>query len=96
VFEKLYRTDVITDANLVASHEDLNDEGQTVSVPTDLLDNHVPDKSTGKENPQTSTPTGSRPKTGDSGVMRYIILLAAAAGGMTTVLVKRRKSLRKA
>jgi len=95
VFEKLYRTDVITDANLVASHEDLNDEGQTVSVSTDLLDNHVPDKSTGKENPQTSTPTGSRPKTGDSGVMRYIILLAAAAGGMTTVLVKRRKSLRR-
>lgn len=81
VFEKLYYKNVV-----IADHEDINDEGQTV----------VFDDNPGRL--EVDFGGGSMdfergPKTGDeSNIMLYIILLAAAliAGG-TTIYVKRRR-----
>ena len=92
VFEKLYRTERVVYANLIASHEDIDDKGQTVTIPTNLLDNNVPEKNTDTPEGSTSTTSvGGQPKTGDAGVLPYIILIAVCAGAVTFLVWKRKK-----
>ena len=95
VFEKLYRTEKVTDANLIASHEDINDEGQTVTIPTDLLGNTPPKTTkTSASTPDNSTGKISVPKTGDRNMLPCIILIAVCAGAVTYLIRKRHGDVR--
>lgn len=82
VFEKLYDNK----GNLVAVHEDINDKGQTVSVPQE--------KKTpgGKTGTSGGTSASKSPKTGDdTPVVPLLAAAAAAAGVLACELARRRK-----
>ena len=93
VFEKLYRTDGkgkgITDDNLIASHEDLEDKDQTVKVPADRTRKKVTKKTTPKATNKVPSDRIAAPQTGDRNMFIYLMIIAGACVGITAAISKK-------
>ncbi|MCD8329923.1 MAG: VaFE repeat-containing surface-anchored protein [Lachnospiraceae bacterium] len=84
VFEKLYTVDTETgDEALVASHEDIEDEAQTITV-------KVPTATATTTKTTTTAKTGSSPKTGVED-RRWLLLCLVAASGVFLLCSRKRK-----